>query len=213
MYSLIRRKNNRIKIAPRNAELFVQTVHYKTNPHAFRNIVIILLVFAALFVLMAFLNTTAIIIAMAGVVAAGLGFYLFSSRQQSPFVVNYSEPLIFEPEALQVGDEYFSIRDMEDIVFYIHSFYGFRYHTSRLRQKQGLENMLSGGMQSEYGDKNEFQFTALGKRYECRFLLGSGNAWLAIYEIMHAWRLRGKEITVTEEFSYDFIQQEIMLAS
>jgi hypothetical protein len=211
MKSLTRRKQQKLIIAARNTELFVQTVYYKPNPYAFRNMVFLLLMLAAAFASMALMNTAGAIILVLLVIAVPVTLSFVTGKKW--FAVNavYDEPLIFEPNALQVSEEYFSIHDLEDIVFYIHSFYGFRYHTSRLPDNEGggFDLAITGGNRSEYGDKNEIRFTALGKEYSCQFLLGSGRAWYAIYQIMEAWKMQGKAVVLKEEFPFDFVQQEI----
>lgn len=210
MSSLIRRKKQKVIIAPRNADLFVQTVYYKPNPHAFRNLVMVLVILALSFSSMAVMNTTGAIILILSVISIPLLLSFVSGKKWFSFNSVYDEPLVFEPNALQVDDEYFSIRDIDDIVFYIHSFYGFRYSPSRLAGRtRGFDDIITGDARSEYGDKNEIHFTAFGKKYECKFLLGSGTAWYAIYQIMNAWQMQGKAIRLKEEFPADFVQREI----
>lgn len=214
--SLTRRK--KMIIAPRNTELFVQTVHYKANPHAFRNLLLILVLLVAGFVGMTTMNTAGAIILILSVIAIPVLLSFVSGKSWFSFNAVYDEPLIFEPNAIQVGDEYFSIRDLENIIFYVHSFYGFRYHVGRLPEGHPMymdrtSRNVTGNYRSEYGDKNEIHFEAMGKKYECRFLLGSGTAWYALYHIMEAWRMQGKEIRLKEEFSFDFVEREIAIYS
>ena len=210
MGSLIWRKKQKVIIAPRSSDLFVQTVYYKPNPHAFRNIVTMLVILAVSFSSMAVMNTTGAIILIISVIAIPVLLSFVSGRKWFSCNSVYDEPLVFEPNALQVEDEYFSIRDMDNIAFYIHSFYGFRYSPSRLADRsRGFDDIFTGDARSEYGDKNEIHFTAFGKKYECKFLLGSGRAWYAMYQIMDTWRMQGKTIMLKEEFPADFVQREI----
>lgn len=214
--SLIRRKKQKLIIAPRNTELFVQTVLYKANPHAFRNLVMILVLLVIAFISMTALTMTGAIILILLVVAIPVTLSFVGGKKWFSFNAVYDEPLVFEPNALQVGDEYFSIRDLENVVFYIHSFYGFRYHLSHLPPEHKMyvdktSRIVSGNYRSEYGDKNEIHFEVNGKKYECRFLLGSGTAWYALYHIMQAWKMQGKEVMLKEEFSYDFVEREIAI--
>lgn len=212
--SLIRRKKQKLIIAPRNTDLFVQTVYYEANPHSFRNLLLMLVLLAAAFVSMATMTTTGAIIVVICVLAVPATLSFVGGRKWFSFNAVYDQPLVFEPNALQVGDEYFSIRDLGNIVFYIHSFYGFRYHTSRLPGKTGsgfdkADRIVTGGNRSEYGDKNEVHFEVNGKAYSCRFLLGSGVAWYAIYQIMQSWQMQGKTIRLKEEYPFDFVEREI----
>jgi hypothetical protein len=211
MSSLTRRKKQKIIIAARNTELFVQTVYYKPNRYAFRNMIFLLAMLVAAFASMALMNTAGAIILVLLLIAVPVLLSFVTGNKWFSVNAAYDEPLIFEPDALQVSDEYFSIRDLEDVVFYIHSFYGFRYHTSRLPgfEGTGFDLAITGGNRSEYGDKNEFHFKALGKEYTCQFLLGSGRAWYAMYQIMEAWKMQGKAIVIKEEFPFDFVEQEI----
>jgi hypothetical protein len=197
-------------MAPRNLELFVQTVFYKENPYAFRNLVMMLLVLAMAFASMAFMSTMGAIVTILLLLAIPLTLSFVSGKKWFSFNAVYDEPLVFEPSALQVEQEYFSIKDMDDIVFYIHSFYGFRYSPSRLAgRSRGFDDIITGDARSEYGDKNELHFSALGKKYNCRFLLGSGTAWYAIYQIMETWKMHGKTIMLKEEFPFEFVHGSI----
>lgn len=212
--SLVRRKKEKLIIAPRNTDLFVQTVYYQSNPHAFRNLLIILILLAVAFVSMATMSTTGAVIVVCSILVVPAVFAFVSGKKWFSFNSVYDEPLIFEPNALQVGDEYFDIRDMEGILFYIHSFSGFRYHSSRVPRESSTgmdkaDGVVFGGIRSEYGDRNELHFTAHGKQYQCKFLLGSGRAWYAIYQIMNAWKMQGKQIALKEEFPADFVEREI----
>lgn len=210
MSNLIWRKKQKLIIAARNTELFVQTVYYKPNPHSFRNLLLMLLMVGVAFASIAIMTTTVAIVLILVVVALPLIFSFVTGKQWFSVNAVYDVPLIFEPNAVQVEDEYFNIKDIEDISVYVHSFYGFRYSPSRLAgRSRSFDDIFSGNARSEFGDKNEIHFSVYGKQYECRFLLGSGRAWYALYQVLEAWKMQGKSIILKEEYPFSFVENEI----
>jgi hypothetical protein len=207
MLSLVKRNKKTAVVSHRNTELFVQTVYYKDNPHAVRNMLLIMAMVAIAFVSVMFMNGVLAVCLIAAMFALPV-YAAFSDKTWFSFTATHDKPLIFEPDALQLGDEYFKLCNIEQVGVYIHSFYGFRFVTAT----KGLTDpvrMLSSSYQSEYGDKNELRFRAHGNEYVCRFLLGSGTAWFALYEIIAAWQRQGLAIELREEYGYDFVYNEI----
>ena len=210
MPNLIWRKKQKLIIAARNTELFVQTVYYKPNPHSLRNLLVLLFLVAVAFASIALMTATMAIVLVLALVVLPLVLSFVTGKKWFAFNSVYDEPLIFEPNALQVEEEYFSIKDLENISVYVHSFYGFRYSPARLAGRSpGFDDIITGNVRSEFGDKNEIHFTVYGKKYECRFLLGSGRAWYALYQILEYWKLQGKNIALKEEYPFSFVEREI----
>jgi hypothetical protein len=212
--SIIRRRSKPVQIQSRNTELFVQTVYYKDNPRAVWNMLLIFGMVAFAFIAVMFMDSTVAVILVALLFAAPV-YAAISGKTWFSFNASHDKPLIFEPDALQVGDEYFTLPDLQSVTIFIHSFYGFRYHKNNLPggAPPSFDDPLKGYYTSEYGDKNELTFSANGQQYQCRFLLGSGTAWYALYEIMKAWQQQGVVIDLKENYSYDFVHGEVMRAA
>jgi hypothetical protein len=211
MLSLVKRTTKPVSISRRNTELFVQTVYYKDNPRAFWNMLLILAMVAAAFVSVIFINGVLAVCLIVAMFALPV-YAAVSGKTWFSFNATHDKPLIFEPGALQLGDEFFRLADLEEVNLYIHSFYGFRYMALK-KGGTGPEQMLGSLYESEYGDKNELSFRANGSAYTCRFLLGSGTAWFALYEIMAAWKQQGVTVNLREEYSYEFVYNEIVRMS
>jgi hypothetical protein len=214
MLSLTRtRKKKPVVIGSRNTELFVQTVYYKDNPRAVWNMLLILLMVAIAFVSVIFMDTLWAILLIIGLFSLPL-YASISGKSWFSFNATHDKPLIFEPDALQLGDEYFDIHALENLYCYVDGFYGLRIAgIPGQTQNEYLLSLMAGARNSSYGDKNEIRFTYGGKQYACRFLLGSGTAWMALYEILAAWRQQGKAVDLKEAIPYEGVLMIIQNAA
>jgi hypothetical protein len=203
MLALVRaRKKKPVTIGSRNTELFVQTVYYKDNPRAAWNMILILLMVAIAFVSIIFIETT-IAVTLIAIMFFFPVYAAISGKTWFSFNATHDKPLIFEPDALQLCDEYFVLQDINEISIYVDGFYGFRIpNMPGIASDDYLHRLLAGARNSSYGDQNELRFKHGSHEYACRFLLGSGIAWMALYEIIKAWQQQSKPVNLKEAIPY-----------
>lgn len=111
--------------------------------------------------------------------------------------------LIITPEYVQVGTEKYEWGGIETVAIYLGGYYGFKY---------GRKNKRSRGTGSDVpGDDNVLAFRYKGKTQSYQFFLKDYNSYLAICHIIDAWKKSGKSFVLKEQFSRDYIREQIRI--
>ena len=126
-------------------------------------------------------------------------------RQKSFFSLRAwdDRKLTLTPEYIQVGNEQFEFEGVEAVAIYLGGYYGFIYAKPARRSPSVGADVN--------GDDNVLAFRYKGKSQSYQFFLKDYNSYLAICHIIDGWKKSGKSFVLKEQFSRDYIREQIRI--
>ena len=112
--------------------------------------------------------------------------------------------LTITPNYIQVGTEKYEFTNVETVAIYLGGFYGFRYG------RRGRKDRSAGS--DVNGDDNVLAFRYKGKTQSYEFFLRDFDSYVAICHIIDEWKKSGKSFVLKEQFSRDYIREQIRLS-
>lgn len=109
--------------------------------------------------------------------------------------------LILTPGYVQVGTDKYEWEGIETVAIYLGGFYGFRYGHGAKRDR------IMGG--ETPGDDNVLAFRYKGKTQSYQFFLKNFDSYVTICHIIDEWKKSGKSFVLKEQFSRDYIREQI----
>lgn len=111
-------------------------------------------------------------------------------------------PLIITADYVQVGEEKFNFPDIQTIALYIDGFRDLPPGVSFQRRRNGVGILVSG-------DKNVLAFRHRGVTRSYEFFLRDFDTYVALCHIIDAWKNSGKSFVLKEQFSRDYIRNQL----
>jgi hypothetical protein len=109
--------------------------------------------------------------------------------------------LIVTPGYIQIGADKYEFENIQSIAIYLGGYYGFSFGRS---SQSG-----SRGYGSVNGDDNVLAFRYQGKTQSYEFFLRDFDSYVAICHIIDAWKKSGKSFVLKEQFSRDYIRDQV----
>jgi hypothetical protein len=106
--------------------------------------------------------------------------------------------LILTPEHISIGDQQYPVTDLK-IAIFIYGFEGFSYSRNN---KWITRNSI-------YGDRNYLSFRRDKTVDDYQFYLHDYKAYLALYEVVEAWKKNGVSLVVKEQFPQQFVRDQV----
>jgi hypothetical protein len=175
------------------------TVFYKYKRYAAAKMILYLII-AVSFFIVGNGNTYMILVG----VAILIGPPIFSAINQRSFFSLRAwddRKLIVTPDYIQVGADKYEFEHIQSVAIYLGGYYGFSFGKS---SKSG-----SRGYDSVNGDDNVLAFRYQGKTQSYEFFLRDFDSYVAICHIIDAWKKSGKSFVLKEQFSRDYIRDQV----
>lgn len=112
--------------------------------------------------------------------------------------------LIVTADYIQVGTEKYEFTNVESVAIYLGGFYGFRYGQGRRKDRNTGSDAP--------GDDNVLAFRHKGVTQSYQFFLRDFNGYVAICHIIDVWKKSGKSFVLKEQFSRDYIREQIRVS-
>lgn len=112
--------------------------------------------------------------------------------------------LTITADYIQVGVEKYEFTNVETVAIYLGGFYGFRYGQRQRRDRNDGNDAP--------GDDNVLAFRHKGVTQSYQFFLRDFNSYAAICHIIDAWKNSGKSFVLKEQFSRDYIREQIRVS-
>lgn len=124
-------------------------------------------------------------------------------RQKSFFSLRAwdDQKLVLTPNHIQVGTVQYEFEGVETVAIYLAGYYGFR-NGPDTRRVPNVGTDVNG-------DENVLAFRYKGKTQSYQFFLRDYNSYLAICHIIDAWKKSGKSFVLKEQFTRDFIREQV----
>jgi hypothetical protein len=173
------------------------TVFYRYSRYALVIIILYVLVFGAFFYISMKMPPY----------VTGIGFALLilppivsAVRKKSIFSLRTwdQRKLTLTPTHIQVGDKQFQVKDLK-IALFVNGFEGFSYSRNN---KWITRNSI-------YGDRNYLSFRSEKSVEDFQFYLHDYKAYLALYEVLEAWKKNEVKVVVKESFSQQFVRDQV----
>jgi hypothetical protein len=173
------------------------TVFYKYNRYALVIIILYVLVFGVFFYISMKMPPY----------VTGIGFAVLilppiigAIRKKSIFSLRTwdKRKLVLTPTQVQVGEQQFAVKDLK-IALFVSGFEGFSYSKNN---KWITRNSI-------YGDRNYLSFRREKSVEDFQFYLRDYKAYLALYEVLEAWKKTEVKVVVKESFSPQFVRDQV----
>lgn len=127
-------------------------------------------------------------------------------RQKSFFSLRAwdDRKLTITPDYVQVGDVKYEFEGIETIAIYLGGFYGFGYGRRSRSNPNGIGRVN--------GDDTVLAFRYKGATQSYQFFLRDFDSYVAICHIIDEWKKSGKSFVLKEQFSRDYIREQIRLS-
>jgi hypothetical protein len=102
------------------------------------------------------------------------------------------------PTHVKVGEKQYDVADLK-IALFVNGFEGFSYSKNN---KWITRNSI-------YGDRNYLSFRSEKAVEDYQFYLHDYKAYLALYEVVEAWKSNGVKLVVKEAFTPQFVRDQV----
>ena len=179
-------------------QLQLTTVFYKYKRYAAVKMILYLIIVVTFF-FVGYGNPYMIILGVAILIGPPI---LSAINQKSFFSLRAwdDRKLIITPDYIEVGTEKYEFENIQSIAIYLGGYYGFNDH------RAGGESQVTVN-----GDDNVLAFRYKGKTQSYEFFLRNFDSYVAICHIIDAWKNSGKSFVLKEQFSRDYIREQIRL--
>lgn len=183
--------------------LKVTTLFYRYRPYANVFIMGYVLFTVLLFVLSAVFN--AVYFVIVGALVLILPPILAVTMKKSWFRLRTwdERKLVFEEDAIRVGDKYYPVKDMDKIAVYVFAWQDFRYNPYQIKTKRNRLVLLK----TAYGDLNRLSFRYFGDVLDFEFYLPDHKRYSNLLSILDSWQQNGIPVTVKEAFPREFVRR------
>jgi hypothetical protein len=173
------------------------TVFYKYNRYALVIIILYVLVFGAFFYISMKMPPYVTVIGFAVLILPPI---VGAVRKKSIFSLRTWDrrKLILTPTHIQVGEQQFAVSHLK-IALFVSGFEGFSYSKNN---KWITRNSI-------YGDRNYLSFRSEKSVEDFQFYLKDYKAYLALYEVLEAWKKNEAKVVVKESFSQQFVRDQV----
>lgn len=173
------------------------TVFYRYNRFALVIIILYVLAFGIFFYMSMNLPSYVTIIGFALLILPPI---LGAIRKKSLFSLRRwdERKLVFTPTHIKIGDAQFAVTDIK-IALFVNGFDGFSYSKNN---KWITRNSI-------YGDRNYLSFKSEKSVDDYQFFLRDYKAYLALYEVLDAWKNNGVKLVVKEAFTKQFVRDQV----